>query len=541
MSQCPSCNAPLEDGAKFCEKCGAQIAAEAAQPKKLNISKKTLGIGGAIVAVIAVIAIVVSLFAPEANYALYRKDGDLYFTDSFAKGKSVMISDEYAGRAQVTEDGKTIFFVNEDGKLVYRTTGKSSKEAKTIASEVDDFYINADGSLVTYMKSGALYQHNLKDSTKISDDVSQFVVSADGKKIIFMNKNNDLYLRNKGKKENTKITSEVTSVEGLSKDLKTVYYTKDNTTLYKKVESKKEATKISEDVAGVKKIYDNGSMYYVKVEGEDDEATVKLCYYDGKKETVLTEEIAGVAAIAEDAPVIIFALKKAEDATKNVAEDGENKTPTEHKIAVKGKVSSVAHDDAQEFHLSKDGKTVYFLDNKTEGEDGKPTTYDLMKASISGGKMKKAEKYDTEVNDFEGILENGKAYYKKDVKYAENDGSTKFTLYVAKKKVDDDVEDIKKVMDNSNILYEKDSTEKGTYTLKICKGTKATKIADDVSGFPVVTSKNYVLFRTNVNDKGKGDLNVFKGSGKAKVIDQDVQGVIPPTIWEELYYFGELD
>lgn len=328
MITCPNCNKQLEDGTKFCDNCGKQIietifcqncgketstefafcqncgaslSDEAivsdngkkkkfALPKRpFKISKKLIAIGSACIALVLVAAIVLStLFSGGGsnNFALYLKDGEVYFTN-ISKIEPWQVTtrlidddsidnDDLADSAytlgyytHLSNDGKILFYVDkitEDSagaSLFYRYVNKPKQEPVKIDSDVASYSVSENGKLVTYLKGeeGILYQHNLTDKEKIDSEVSAFEVSDDGKKIGYLNKEGGMYLKYAGK-DKEKLDSEVSRISYINEDFNTVYYIKEDS-LYKKVEGK-DKEKIASDISSVIKVYESGEIYYLK-------------------------------------------------------------------------------------------------------------------------------------------------------------------------------------------------------------------------------------------------------------------------------------
>lgn len=330
MSFCPNCNKELSEDTQFCDSCGTQIfetifctscgqqtsteysfcqfcgaslvempveeqPVEMPKPKK-KLPKKAILFGAIGVAVVAVLVLVVSLIFGSRgldNYALYLKDGEIYFNDlgknseSWQVTKKLVDSDDVEDKdlaeagysmgrfAQMSEDGKYLFYPDKVGEngftLYYRAVNDPEAEAKKIDSGLESYQLNAAGTLVTYTKGddGDLYQYDVKKDSKekIASEVVQICgISEDGSRIIYKNSDGNLYVKDAGK-DKEKLASEIEDVERVSEDFKTVYYTKEDA-LYKQVIGE-DKEKIASDVHDVIRIYESGEVYYLtKEEGE---------------------------------------------------------------------------------------------------------------------------------------------------------------------------------------------------------------------------------------------------------------------------------
>ena len=244
MMYCPNCNKELEDGALFCDGCGAQVTVEAAAPvaetvfcgqcgqqtdasapycqncgaplegvapapaAKKGLPKKALLFGGiAVVAIAAIIAIVLLIFGGGRNndYVAYFKDGELFF-NAF-KDESVEVTsklldgdfmtkdmladtDDFSRYIQMSADGKTMFYPDKvdrkDGVTIYyRDVTKADSEATKISADVDYYFINNKGDKILYSKDETLYVGSVDEPVKVASDVSYEAITADFETVIY--------------------------------------------------------------------------------------------------------------------------------------------------------------------------------------------------------------------------------------------------------------------------------------------------------------------------------------------------------------------
>ena len=333
MITCPNCNTELADGTKFCSSCGtaipevAPVAEPVAEPvvaasveapvaaveapvaaveapveayvepsveapakKKFPIPKKAMIFGGIGVAAIAVLVLVLVLVLGGGkkganNYALYLKDGEVYFNSLKKRSESVQLTSDLCGdsdasdeqlaneaydlswRVTMSKDGKYIFFPdkNDDNNLYtiyYKEVKNLDMKPVKVDSDIYHYYVNDASTIVTYLKNNNIYQYNIKADSKdkIVSDVNNYYVSDNGKKILYYNYDNDLYLYSNDDKE--KLASNIDNLSYVSEDLNTVYYLKESK-LYKQVVGK-DKERIDSDVDSVLNVYDSGEIYYIK-------------------------------------------------------------------------------------------------------------------------------------------------------------------------------------------------------------------------------------------------------------------------------------
>ncbi len=301
MIKCPKCNRELSDGAKFCAGCGSPVfetifcpncgkqtstefafcqscgasvtktpaAEQTAAPVteqvksapvgKKKLPKKAILFGGIGVAVIAVLIIVIALVSgkSENNYALYVKDGEIYYNDLKKSSESLQLTSRLYDSGEVSDEALSesgyqlgcYTYMSENGKYIF------------FPDKIGD----GDSGFNLYYKEVSDLD---EEATKIDSDVRLYFVNSSATRIIYLKGDEgDLYLYNIGKDSKEKITSDVISIEHLNEDFSTLYYIKDGS-LYKYVVGK-DSDKVVSDVYEVVKIYDSGEIYYLKSENEE--------------------------------------------------------------------------------------------------------------------------------------------------------------------------------------------------------------------------------------------------------------------------------
>ena len=454
------------------------------------------------------------------GYALYLKDKEITYTNLKAKGAwqvtaklskdGDMDTESLVGRndlrtmCELSPDGKLLFFPdklersNDGTTLFYRYVNKPKKEPIKMDSSVRTYYINEASTLVTYIKtSGDLYQYNIKkeEKSKVASEVSSFKVSDDGSRVVYLKKSGELYSWNK--KDSEKLDSDVEDLEAVYD--KTVYYEKDDT-LYKKVGSK-DKEKIASDIYYVAYVYKNGQAYYVK---RDDSRV--LYFFNGKEAEKVAEYLDDVISFALDTPVIAYSARESEGSSKD-----------NYYVAVKTAITELEQTDVARVRFQEDGKAFYYVaDLNKDGDEG-----DLYRGSVSGSKVGKVEKYDTEVATGFSIYGTN-LIYMKDYKRGTGD------LYFNKKKVDSDVYGVSvKFCEKTKQIYYLVDFSKDAGTLKVSKnGGKPKKIADDVYQRYAVLSNGYALYLYDYSTKYyRGELYLYKG-GKPVKLDDEVNAIL---------------
>ena len=565
-----------------------------------KIPSKYLKIGAAALAVVLLIVLVSSLFGGEKapNYGLYLKEDEAYFTNLNGKAGN-MITKKALEDYVITKDGKKLFFQDGKGDLYYvKTPGK--KEAVKLDSNVSDFGVSENGKIVTYTKNGTLYQHNLKKETKIAKNADIQGVSPDGKIVYYRNDDGDMICWKNGKEE--EIDDDIYILH-FSEDYKTIVYTDGEDLFTKKIGKK--AKEVATDIAGASNLNQDGGFYYwTYPEGDmedyfddkdlsgDMNFLSTLYYFNGSKSKKIAANVYvdtdfnATNSSYERTMIYYYQFGKVQegdldyDDLQDLMEDDmsyeeamiELLTEVSGKcnryIGINGKAGKCKiEEEISRLYLSGNGKTMYAL---VDVEDGEGT---LLKASVSGNKVKSFKEVDTDVSagNIQGFLftyanfglseipdanfgnlfvyfkdvENGEGELFINGKSAADDVSTNGVRYNPGKKtvmfymdmkdgegtlcmhngkkLTEIAEDVSgyTIHRNGDVAFESDYKD-GEYTLNLYTG-KVKLVAEDVSRF-VFTADGDIMYLTDVK-KGEGDLYLY--TGKAKLIDEDVTYIVP--------------
>ena len=535
-----------------------------------KIPSKYLKIGAAAVAVVLLIVLVSSLFGGEKapNFALYMKDEEVYFTNLNGKAGK-LVTDEEMENYRITMDGKKLFYIDGEGDLYYSKTSNFKKPVE-LDSKVSQFWVSENGKTVVYKtSSGALYTHNLKKEEKIAKYAGDVAVSPDGKIIYFMNDDGDYVCWKNGKEE--EIDDRI-DIEYISEDFKTIIYSDGKDIFLKKIG--KEAKEIASDIAGTTGITADGTFYFwTYPEGDagdyfDDKDLdgemnflCTLYYFNGSKAKKIANNVYVDTDLStsnmngEKVAIFYYQFGKVAEGDldyedlKDLWEDMDYEeamiellTDVSGKctryIGINGKAGKVKlEEEFSRLYLSSNGKTMYAL---VDVEDGEGT---LMKASVSGNKVKTFKEVDSDVSayDIEGFACAYASYglneipdanfsdlfvYFKDV---END---KGELFVNGESVADDVS-VDGMLYNPGkkaIMFFTDA-EEGEGTLNMYNGKKLTEVAQDVGRY-TVHGDGDVIFTTDY-DNGEYTLNLY--TGKVKEIAKDVSDYVFTADGDILY------
>ena len=566
MSYCPNCGKQIPDDVKFCDACGAQIteaapaaptsepvvaepavaepavaepvaSAPVAEPAaeslldkiKAIFSQKFVKVGVAAVAVVLVLAILISIIVPAKapDGVFFVKDGELNFFGMSGKAWEFTDLDKdenVDGLPVITKDGNKIFYV-VDGDLFVNKVGAKVDKADEVASEVDTYYINEEGTKVIYVTyDGNLYSKKVgKDGeTKIDEDINDVVVSKDLSRVVYTkaeepseesedgNTTYDVFLW-KGKKSVELVTG-IDELENYSENLGVIYY-EDEDSLYKKTGTK-DAVEITDKFGSMYYLYDSGEFYYTE---RDEEGKETLFFYDGKKSAEVEMDYHGFDDYSIEKPVMV---------AYSIDEESLDK---KYKIVVNG-VATDLDIDTENVYVDRYGKKLYYLE-KVKAEEGEEpaTKTDLYAVQVSGKKAKAPKLVDSDVSVFGFRLSSdGTVWYFKNV----DDENVKGDLWKDGKQVDTDIiiNTVQYSRFSKVFAYYKTQDDKGG-KLRISKnGRKPMEVASEVKSFQF-TNDGKIVYLADVNDKGKGDLYLNKISKKSKIVAEGVTGCAVVPYW----------
>ncbi len=359
MLTCPNCHASLEDGARFCDSCGAQIpTVQAPEPKpiycphcgkpttpenlfcpecgkplngtdtkpsptpkieeKKSKKRPKTGVILAVLGVVVVAALVcVFVFSGSStggsskNYALYIKDKEIYYT-GFSKNDPRQVTSNLL-------DGDN--FDNYDLAVSTNVLGAACQ-------------LSEDGSLlffpdrVGYYDDGfSLYYRNIKkqkeEAVKIDSDILSYSVSKDASAITYL-KNDTLYQYDRKKDDKQKVASDIQRYF-VSDDGKTILYLNSENVLYCTVRGG-DREKIDSDIASLDYVSEDLSLLlyikdgtlYQKKNGKD---KVKI---SSDVESVITSydsgEVYYVKADAVEVPLMDYVYDDKKEADASLTE-----------------------------------------------------------------------------------------------------------------------------------------------------------------------------------------------------------------------------
>lgn len=315
MKYCKNCNAALEDSAKICNWCGAEVAGKVALKNKRM--SRSIVIASLIIVMVCLI-LFISLFTNNSGIgkkadltepdqtSIVKKPNTLKPTSTpikepvnqsdsdestnsnspvenlfYMKGSSVyhtsldtIKTEEVIHSLFRNVDVTDPIFVSEDGqKLFYPQNHRETADEFTIFGcdlrskatqptlidyKINSYAINQDGTKVYYFKDQDLYLRDNARIKKIDSGVLQFMIDKKGDWILYTTVNGALYQK-KGNQKKEKIADNA-AVQYASKDLKTIYYMQYQT-LYQ-IKDGKNITEIASGVDFINYVFENDTIYY---------------------------------------------------------------------------------------------------------------------------------------------------------------------------------------------------------------------------------------------------------------------------------------
>lgn len=486
------------------------------------------------------------------GYCINEKGTVVYYTDTDdtlyrhdLKEKEKIASDvDWIGVP--SRDGKAIVFYTSDEKtelmdIYYWANGKDEK----LASDVSNMYaLTEDLKTIWYTDGdGTLYKRELgKDKVKIADDVNYVGRVYKSGEILYTKKGEEVKLSDYFEDDmaiaDSAITEPVLPVEPTAPNISNYYTYEAYQAAYEAYAAKFELYRQQYTDYQTK-----SQQYTAKLAREElrleirdailqDMTLEEICYYDGKKEIVLTTTGAYFGAVATDAAVgvygvydlsetVNFKMSEIEDLydAEIAVRDSLNGTES-FAVVAEGTVSTLDVEDLGEVVFSEDGKTMAYLCNADDEE-----RYDLYKAEIKDT-VKNAKKVDDEVDEWSLYLRGEHLMYEKDRDYGEMTGLRFGDLYMDGEKIDKEVVDWEYCEANDTIVYTTGYDEdEDTYTLKRYAKGSTSKIASDVFKNQVLPNGNVTYITDYDEEKGEGDLHLFTGKESVSV-DKDVQDLV---------------
>lgn len=442
------------------------------------------------------------------------------------------VANSFSKESKVPDYG--VVYTNDDGDLM--VVGANGKKPVKLANDSsnDVQYANTTERFILFTKDDNLYLYDKKkgeDTTKIDKDVSSFGFSDDDKYIYYVNDEDELYTY---KKESKKIDSDVTYVVGTIDN--NIVYSKDDELYFRNMNGKKDKVKVASDVKNQALSEDCSKILY-----QTDDDDLYIYKVSSKKATKIASDVSEVLDVTEDLDKIIYSdndddvyYVKGTKATKIVSEvnildvDANEQQFVYEKddelFYQKGTKKAVKIDDAEDVKSAYifNGNEVYY----TVRNDDK---YELNYSKVGS----KASSPKTVMDDVYSYVYT---YYDKGLIAFSNVESYVGELNIIKGgKATKVADDVKTTSINPNhkgnklyFLGDYDSKD-NSGALMSTTGKKAKTLVEDVKDYDYVKD-NIIYVSTGYSTKsGKFDLNVYNGRKLIKIADS-VRSVNAPYV-----------
>ena len=527
--KCTECDKEIPAGSVFCPICGSAQFEETVEsvvqpepveedveakeepiaevPEKLRMkARKQWWILAA--CLVLVVAALVLFAGHRPGFGFYTTASGLFLSDLSGSEPLKLADDGYYAGLVMTENQDHIFYrawKNGQPPGLYHVDLRDlSKEPEKLAENVGQFYVNARGTRMAYIRDGNLYVYNRKSETLVAEDVAQFLCdeAMDTFAYATFAQVGDAFALTK--KWYVKDGSAEPKVVGEDGFVEILSLPADGKPLIFSVDGKFYAYKDNEDILIAENatltsgVYEDGSFYYKKL---NDEEQFICCYFDGKRSV----EITNAQNVSEDfgaQPILHW----------------QDKSSGRYFVAVRGHVMEIPLEQIVDIALSEDEKTLCV----TAGdENGKLSLYT---ASIFWGKLGKMRQLARDAESIWTWFVGKKLYYRS----VESGGLG--TLYCNGKEIQQGVRGALRVHEETGtvLVWGEESSDNQAAVYMVRNG-KSVKLMDKVgytSGNLEFTSNGGVLLRTNVTGQ-ISDLWYFDRSGKGTKLDKYVKGMHP--------------
>lgn len=452
-------------------------------------------------------------------------------------GKSEKI-DSGVYRFEVSGDGKTVGYWDEDGNLYLKT---SDSEREMLDRDVSNvYYISENFDSVIYKRDGDVY--------RMTANREKEMLASDVDRVIRVYSSGEIYF-----------------VRGTSSELKLIDFVEDDKKLsdaemtepvapqtpdfgaFSSEEEYLAAYESFEDAWGdyeeAYAEYEN-KLWRDELRASLEESSLEvyfgeLWYYDGAEARLVSDSFFSSRELADENPVVVYREYDFDEAEKiRLSEIGysisyyavESMVQTALSESAKWcvaegtKVTFLEFDGASALHIDSDGDTLYYIDNlDTESGSG-----DLYKIAVSGEESGVIELCDSDVySGYISFVGDDKPAYFKDF----DTESAKGELYIDGEMIDYDVcaYDISFDGENGRLIYFTDwDFERGYGTLKIWREGETISVRDEVHSY-ALSAKGGILYLSDYSLRYyTGDLYIYSDKkDESEMVDTEVTAIIP--------------
>ena len=524
--KCSECQKEIPEGSVFCPVCGsaqfgepaevisrpvAEEKAEAVpateESKPAPKKKKWWILAAAAGVLTAVVALALVIFPGNGSgFAIYTAANGNYLTDLSGGEPVLLLKDGYWTNLSMTENQKHVFYEaweeNQPKNLYHVDLRSFSKKPEVVAENVSQFYANADGTRVAYIRDRDLYVYDFRSEKLIAEKVGRFLCDEDM----------DTFLYTSSKLEGYDFIMESAAwwfkdrdaepelVGNGRKGVKMLRFTADGKTLIYSVNDKLYAWKnnedilIAEDAKLVGDVYEDGSFYYqtVNYAGQG-----HICFYDGEKSVDITAEQT-VSTDTSAQPVLRW----------------QDSAGGRTYVAIRDRILEMPLEQVTALTFSEDGKKICA---EVRDENGK---YRLYTATVYGKELGKMRLL------VEDAVHVGTWFVGRDLYYWIGEIGKTGDLYCDGKLIVENVDSYVQFHEESGtLLVCGEETSDYRSDIYIVRNQRVIKLTDE-GWDPGFASNGEVLVRTYINQTS--ELWCFDHNGKGRLLaEQLVNGLYP--------------
>lgn len=540
MAFCSKCGQKLENNEKFCGVCGTPVPQARESFEQQNWEnynnlyteneppvppKKGKGIKKLIIALVALVTLAAVLLAgymiffKKPKFAVYIKNGDLYYSDGTDNSFKVA-NDPDDDAAFMTADGKYLIYIAEkdDDTILYiADITDEDSDPERIKKNVSSVMLTADSKYIVFISDSNLYYYDIadKETVKLKSDIEDYTISSEGSRITYTTDSGEdlinLYMEELGKDNQEKVGSSISAYKVNPKGDILYYEKKDK--LYKR-EAGKEKVLVASDIEAFYAPDNNGNIYYTK-ESKNDDSKEDIYYYNGSDNKRICRNADDVSSIYNrGGNYLLYAYT---DDNTILITNGNTKT---------------LNNDIRFAGIDSDGEKLAYI----KPENDEPYTGTLYVIDIKDDGFGKPEKIADDVYRRVDFNSSDEPVYFRN--YDDEDYTG--TLYCGDDLIENDVEEFIWIEDSKSVIYVTDQDEEhDTYTLNIYKSGKSTRVADDVANISI-DAKGNIYYLTDYSKSSKeGTLYYFDGDESEK-IDDDVSKLCQVCVPGSYFYESKI-
>ena len=506
--KCAECQNEMPQGSVFCPICGREAKEEPAlatgetPPAK---KKKKWWILAMAAGLLTVVVALVLFAGSRSGFVAYRTADGNYLID-LSGGEPVLLwKDGFWAGLTMTENQEHVFYEvwkeNQPTKLYHVDLRSRSKEPEVLAENVDQFYVNAQGTRMAYIRDNNLYVYNFRSEKLIAESVGKFLCDEDIDTFVYSSSKVEGYDFAKESAWWFKDGNREAKLIGNGrKGVKMLRFSADGKTLIYSVDDKfyvwknNEETLIAENATLATGVYEDLAFYYKTV--NETNKTVHY-FYDGKRSIKITDAQNVQAGMGKQ-PILWW----------------QDEQSGHCYVATRDRVLGIPLEKVSEITFSEDGTRICM---RVRDENEK---FRLYMASVSGNKLEQMQLLMQDVRYIET------RFVGKDLYYWDGEQEKTRDLYCNGREVLQDVDSFLEIHEETGAVLACRGMSSGDQgTVYMLRNGKVIKLTDE-GGYPAFAPNGYVLVRKRQSGQADG-LWCYDQNGKGRLVAEDAKGAIP--------------